>query len=161
MNLTDPLAHGVEHSKIEGLVTAMKKVDEAVNNSTVLQDDDELFLPVVAGEIRELEALLYIVDDAAISAGVKAGWSFPSGTTMVWGDVGIWNNAALGLLTEQTAPRIKTTIAQSGKVGAILRGLVFVGNSGGFIHFRWAQDVAQVANTIIKRGSYLRSTRLS
>src|SRR5437773_1977176 len=58
-------------------VLIVKSADETVKNSAALQDDDELVLPVGAGEVWAVQLFLKLNGSAA--GDIKFGFSGPTG----------------------------------------------------------------------------------
>jgi hypothetical protein len=140
-----------------------KPADNApVNNSTTLVNDTHLLTPVVAGEQLLLELFLQISSSAV--ADFKCGWGgpYPAGTTIRWER----NPNVGGAGTGPTATPLKTetqTVAVGGggsDFGLILIAWVVVVNTG-TLNFQWAQDTAEATNTLTRKNSLMRVTKLA
>jgi hypothetical protein len=130
-----------------------KSADETVNNSTALQDDNHLIIPVGANEVWAFTMELIITTNA--TPDIKMGWSVPSATTMIWtrGD-GLGGDGA----TEAT------TLTYSGALSADnfqLHGTIFVGATPGNVVFQWAQNTLEVSDTKVLKGSHIIAHRLA
>lgn len=135
-------------SKDSRLKVITKAVDEVVNNSTAVQDDDELFFPVKANEIWHIN--LFILFDGDAAADIVFGWSVPAGTTMQWSNSGL-----TGIGKSESIDDFESTGGVgSGRVNR-MQGVVTVGDNAGDVKLHWAQFSAQSADTTVKAGSTL------
>jgi hypothetical protein len=139
---------------------ARKTVDESINTSTTLQDDDELFINVAANTVYVVDAQL-IVSAANNTPDVLLGWSGPAGATFDWTP-----GALLATTTTVTGSisLIHRAIGETSSIGAttataIARpsGLLVVGGTSGVFRARWAQNTSDAGNSTVKAGSYLRA----
>lgn len=143
-----------------------KTADESVTNSTVLQNDDQLFLPVLNGGIYKIEGyIVYNTTSTAPAAGIQLRMTGPTG-------VGNWNFLGLsgGGTTDTGSVRMsmssngvvstRTTSNNAGDIVAYLRG-VFLPTADGTLQFEWAQQAANVAATIVRANSWLELTRVN
>lgn len=133
-------------------VYARKTANETVNNSAVLQNDDELSWAVVASGVYRLE--LHLIYDTGTTPDLKIGWTFPAGLTMVWGGIYADTAGAVALVSGN----IQTTAQSIGGAGAAaIRGAHFWGivtvSTAGTLQLQWAQDTANATDTIVRAGS--------
>jgi len=133
----------------------MKAVDETVNNSSVLQNDDDLLFSVLANEKYAVELHLNISTGA--TPDWKANWTKPAGATvthcMAYNNTGTfqdWKTTDLGIVS-----------SGSGAEAIHIWAAVIVGGTAGTIQFQWAQDTANASNTIVKAGSYMIAQRIN
>ena len=136
-----------------------KTVDEVVNNSNVLQDDDELFIPLLPNTSYILECGILVnspsgTPDIQISGVLPVGCEITSQlsyrtTAAAWG-IDQWN--ASGSTTSCLADA--TTRMPFYLVAAVRNGA----NAGNF-QIRWAQWVPTAEDTTVKAGSFIRTTR--
>jgi hypothetical protein len=136
-----------------------KTATEIVNNSTTFQDDNELFFPVRASEVWDIEAAIGYTSGGA--ADYKWQFSVPgtgssgsglvhriiiSGTT-VQDDVIDWlpnlNGSVVGALGGATNAAFH------------IRMLVVVGDADGNLTYQWAQNSATLSDTETLAGSWL------
>ncbi len=138
----------------------VKLADEDLENSSTLQDDDELVLPMEANKTYQIDLLIITFTDAApdfqfaftgptgckISIGVIAG---DGGTTMT-------NSYKTGTTT---TPAI-SVIRVSGQGNQIIhiKGSVRVAGSAGDFKLRWAQNTSNAFTTTVVEGSYMKIT---
>ena len=129
---------------------AYKSADESVTNSAVLQNDDHLYLPVVAGRRYIIQANLQGIGGAG-SGGIKFGFSGPAATyfrgralfTFPVSSVGVVEIAAIG----NTASAFPTTYFLASYWGA------YEPSASGTLQLQWAQGAADAIATTIYRGS--------
>lgn len=142
------------HAADYGLHTRLvrKTTDEIVNNSNVLQDDDELKLPLAANEVWEFRLLILYI--SGFTPDLKISFSVPSGATMKW----------LISSQESSAKYAGSTESIDG-TGAIrisfLEGIVMCGATAGDLQFQWAQDVADPSDTKVLTNSALIGVKLA
>jgi len=129
-----------------------KSADETVNNSTVLQNDNHLVIPVLATEVIAFELFLYASAPSNVP-DFKCGWTVPAGCTMYWNKV---TYAAVGgsnlVFTESTTD---TDGLDNGVSSCRYYGVIFVGANSGNVQFQWAQNTATAVDVILKKGSNL------
>lgn len=137
-------------------IVVAKPLDETVNNSAALQDDDDLVLPVEASANYLVE--IEIVYSSGTTPDLKTTLTVPSGTT------GTLNVIAAGASVAGAGPVTLTgTVVFDGNAASAwgrLFGEVNVGSTAGSIQFRWAQNTANASNTIVRAGSFMRLTRI-
>lgn len=133
-------------------IVKRKSVNETVNNSATLQDDNDLVWAVAASVVYRLN--VYLAYNSNSTADLRVGWSVPSGTTMVWHAMGLdsalgfsasgnWNQGSvLGFGGDSTDRFVH------------LAGLVTTSTTTGNLVLRWAQLTANASNTNLLTGSY-------
>ena len=135
--------------------TVIKQVDETVNNSATLQDDDE-FLFAVGTAFARYTVRGRIVFNSGATPDIKSGWSGPAGFSMSWSTIGFTG----GVWQSNTATEAGT-LAIDGP-GAddefFIEGVVIVGGTTGTLRYRWAQNTANASNTIVRANSSLTLT---
>lgn len=147
-------------------VIVRKTLDENVNNSAVLQDDNHLSFPVENGKSYAFDLHLFFnTTNAAIDA--KIGLTHPAGT-MVWGLTGI-DVAAASLSTgdvrmQTRAPAVSGDNLAVGVTAASTNSCThahvygtFVATATGTVRLQWAQVTATATNLTLQAGSYLRA----
>ncbi|MCR4339415.1 MAG: hypothetical protein NUW01_05955 [Gemmatimonadaceae bacterium] len=132
-----------------GATLIKKAAQETVNNSTTLQDDDHFTF-----EADALSYYLYTISvriNSAANADFKAAWSTPSG--------GIWS--MLGS-TAETAPTLVSIAGQTTTATpvilpcnandeiALFWGMIKIGATAGTVTWQWAQNTAQLSDTIVR-----------
>lgn len=137
-----------------------KTSDETVNNSTTLQDDNDLVVAILANETWVVEMTLLVTTDAG--ADFKLQVNGPSGASGYVTAITpryeagapanlVSGGAALGSPISIASTATSYTI----KVTAVVRN----GANAGNITLQWAQDTAVVADTKVLTDSYLVAMR--
>lgn len=131
-----------------------KLTNETVNNSTALQDDDDLTFSLPANSAWAIEMALFYSSSAA--AGLDVSFTCPlnafmylnrTDTQAIVADCGnIITSAGLGVSTANN-----TSVKYYGLVNV---------QDAGDLTLQWAQNAADPTNTVLRRGSYLKLTRL-
>lgn len=137
-----------------GGLDVVKSVDESVTNSTTLQDDDELLLPVEANSVYS--GILYLFctygQDASgppPAGNLKYSLTIPSGATI---------DGANGTLTTGGTSRVDLTVNRQPTssntvtiIPLILR--VVTAGTAGNVQLRWAQELSIATPTVVLQGS--------
>ena len=137
------------HNKI-----VRKTADETVNNSTTLQNDDELLFAVAANEVWEFE-LLALINSSAV-ADIKFQFTGPSGSSIYQFNVG--ENAATTDFISAVEPGGPVSDVRGqglAMINAILRGIIVNGATAGNLQVQWAQNTAEVSDTKVLTNSIL------
>jgi hypothetical protein len=143
----------VRKSYADGITRVVyKTTTETVNNSAAVQNDDELLVSLEANTKYVMEALLYVTSSA--SADFRHTWTFPVGATYLGFVLGL--DYASGAITMQ------------GFGGAVFNGGGYikiessfsVGANAGNLQLQWAQGSAEVSDTKVYAGSYLKITKV-
>lgn len=145
----------------------IKSADESVTSSTAMQDDDELYFPVAAGEVWTAEVDL--VYEGITSADIAVGWSLPAGATAVGSAFGLDIAATSSTASARFVAGAVTSgisFLSLGGVGAGVQAVgryritVTNGGTAGNVRLIWAQRVSQGTATIVKAGSTLIAERI-
>ena len=133
------------------LIRVVKQADEIVNNSVVLQNDDELLFPVAANEIWTGLFLMRVFTDPA--ADFKFLFVVPAGAVMT----GYFSNAgAVGYTAEMdfTALGYFPNGGVSAFTASRLFYFAYIGAAAaGNVQLQWAQNAADVSDTKLLQGS--------
>lgn len=143
-----------------------KAADQSIVNSNVLIDDADLQIPVAAGEVWQVEGLLFVDGPQAADLAVRI--SAPPGATGYWRALG-----PAGSATSTTAVSINpgaATVGASMGIGLLgagvvtpvkIEGLVTVTTAGTLL-VRWAQQAIDPAvPVIVKAGSHIQARRVA
>lgn len=128
----------------------LKTSNEIVNNSTTLQNDDELLLAIGANE----KWLVKVHINVSGSQDSDFKWTFiaPTGAT------GYWCVPQGGQLVRAFAEVVDTTIAGTFEQYVIHFPFVITilnGSNAGNLQLQWCQNTAVVENTTVKKDSSL------
>lgn len=143
-----------------------KLTDEIVNNSAVLQDDNELFFTVVAGQ-KYLFTLNLIIVAASNAPDFLPAFTFPTGT-LNWTGIGLDTAATSAIASVRISGIAPATTGVAGPAfGAVSAstGLLINGSysctTGGTVRLQWAQSVATASDTTVKAGSSIQAIRVA
>lgn len=140
-------------------VWALKTADETVNNSAALQADDILFGSVAASATYLLRC--HIVQNSGATPGFKLDITLPSGATWYPGKF------ICGSAVANQQFGVMATAAISGITGAAANSVVdfeaaiTISTTAGAAALRWAQNTANVSDTIVRAGSWLHLERVA
>lgn len=154
--------------RIGDFIFVRKLTDESVTSSTVLQDDNELFFPVFAREVIQIEAVIFVDGNGSGTPDFKYAFVGPSGTTGQWctlSNVGTVTDTPSGGPVGRTA--WDGSITQSGGTFAaagnglspvIIYALAVIGETSGIIKIQWAQSNSSGTATTVRAHSYIKAT---
>jgi len=131
-----------------------KTADETVNNSAVLQTDDELSLPVGANQVWVVHFYLRLTTDSP--AFFRANISVPTGAD--YGGLG-YQTSSPDILGFYPDHDLQTSYVQANKL-VFMQALVGVGVNAGTVHLLWAQKTADASDTVVEAGSSMVAIRV-
>lgn len=139
-------------------LVARKTADETVNNSAVLQNDNELVLAVEAN--TSYIVWCHLVQQSGTTPDFKFEFTFPTGATRAgWNAFG--GNTANWQATLANANGGSSGINGTGANSSVdVYGLLVVGSTAGNLQLVWAQNTANASDTIVRAGSFLHLTRV-
>jgi hypothetical protein len=156
LELTEPADDG-------GRLVVVKSAAESVTNSAVLQDDDELILPVAADEVWVARYVLFFSGPTA--GDIQFAFSAPAGDSMEWGTQGFstTTTGAEGDFKSQRSTLAGTlNLGASGfSATAMLHAYIANGATPGDVTLRWSQAFANATPTQIFAGSHLVADRVA
>ena len=138
-----------------GVQYIRKTADETVNNSTTVQNDNDLKITVAASEIWAI--YLFILHNSSAVADFKIGFSDPGGgATLRWAAVSGSTPVALNAIASTE------NIAGAGADRKVDYAGVYVGGTAaGTLNFQWAQQTAEVSDTKVLANSYILAFKLA
>lgn len=165
-------AHALTSSDHDGqgqYEVAVKSADESVTNSTTMQDDDHLTVPVAANQRYMFELVLHVIPDDT-TCGFKWLFSFPAAASGFY--IGHRRQAddALGSASSDFFAARAIENECGGGIAFTADGMVHIitgslttGANAGNLLLRWAQTAANGAGikTTLKAGSWMRLQRVS
>jgi hypothetical protein len=140
----------------------IKAADESLTSNTTLQDDNELQFTIEANAQYEIYAQLYVDGSGG---HIKYAVDIPSGSLKIdlkqWREVGS-SGTGHEILTGDNVATVEQFDVSSvvGITNAIMVGIISTGATAGTVKIRWAQRVADVVTTFVRRGSYLKMTKI-
>ena len=156
----DSTHSGSAHSSFQTLAQFTKKIkasDETVNNSNVLQNDNDILQAVAANEKWAFDIFLDV--ETSTVADFKCAFTVPtSAAGTVW--IVFDTDTAANLATTNTpgtgfSRTITDTFTFIANVFTMVRitGVLRNSSNAGTLQFQWAQNTAEVSNTIVHAGS--------
>jgi hypothetical protein len=143
---------------------AYKSNDQSVTSSTALVSDTAISLPVAANAVYFFGLYLDYEGAATGAGGLRWGWTFPTGLTMRYAQVG---NSGTTLTPNIGNTYLQTTVgtAASDSAGVLMSLLLFgtvaVGSTAGTLQLQWAQQSTSATATIVHAASVLGMWRIS
>jgi hypothetical protein len=141
-----------------------KTADESLANSTTLQDDDHLFVSVVANAVYSVQG--WILFTAGNVGDFKMGWSAPTGATFNWNAGGSVNTNLQATFFD--VQDVGNTDSVGGNIGSTTRtqtatphGLLKVSSTAGTFKFRWAQNTSEGTSLTVLTDSALMLQRVA
>jgi len=142
-------------------VFAVKPADTTRNNTATQAADPDLVVPVAANTVYLIEGFLPY--NSNTTADIAFGWTLPAGSTMAWTVNGLQTGATTGQDTIVRGSVNETAVQGVGGAGAtdvvaLPLGTLTTGTTAGNLTLRWAQNTANVSNTILRANSWIRAT---
>ena len=129
-----------------------KSADETVNNSTAMQDDDDLNFTVGANEIWAVKMHLRI--NSAAAADLKLLFTLPTDGAITG------TKHSMAEVTEIDFSAAHVIGTDGTNIGVIFHLIFRNGANAGTVQLQWAQNTADVSDTTVLTGSYLIAHRL-
>lgn len=140
-----------------------KASDETVNNSSTLQDDNELLLTPSISHTYLLDGQIFY--STGTTPDLKLAFTFPTGAVLAWSLFGYKFDGS----SFESEYRTSTWQAASGTSNAVagttatydvvhVRGILRMSTTAGNLQLQWAQNTANASNTVVKADSWLRLT---
>lgn len=154
--------------KLDWTIQAQRQtVDLTVNNATTISDSADLVIPVVAGASYAFDSCLMY--DTASGPDIAIRISYPSGTTgLIYnGGSGTAITTAANAINQQATSLSGTSMTTSygGVAAGTIMAIVPAGGisvtTAGNLTIGFAQVVATAANTLLKKWSWIRLSRVA
>lgn len=158
------VASGVTGTGISKIELVRKTVDEIVNNSTTLQNDDVLKVALAANEAASF--LFQIFSESSAVADIQYAITVPAGATLIWSKasgVGVSPTGGVQPFTTITASGTAQADVGAGagdKRAVTIIGTVVNGATAGDLQLQWAQNTAEVSDTKVFANSILLAFRV-
>ena len=140
---------------VSGRQFIRKTSDENVNNSSVLQDDDQLKYNIAASEVTNFR--ITITYQGSATADLKIAINAPTGATVRWSPVGgVYTSSALAPACTAEISGIGTTLvvgADGSNRHITIEGRVDNSTTAGEVALQWAQNVAEANNMTVRGGT--------
>jgi len=147
------LGEGVGGGGSKTFTKVVKTADETVNNSTTLQDDDELRFTGRANKSYAFNLTL-LINNSSSTPNFKNAFTLPSGAAGEW-TTSSFTSSTAGLTQDVTTSDTHTVASSTPPRHIIYEGVIRMSATAGVVQLQWAQDVATVADTKVLIGSKL------
>ena len=151
-----------------GIKIARKAVDETIDNSTALQDDDQLVINLQANASYEIEAVIVFSGNNAPFSNMKGAFTGPESAIANFSYTATMNGSPLAPAYGEgddaaLGPIPVDGVVPSAQVTVVFKGIIITDGTGGPLTFRWAQQIAGGAGitTTVHRNSYIKTTRFN
>lgn len=142
--------------------------NQVVNNTTVLANDTELVVPLLATASYIVE-LVCAFDNVNAGVGYRTAWTVPAGATgkrMVFGATQTAGAFTSAVNTKGKVPAVAFTTASTHQSGTIDQShyewlTITTGVTAGNAQFQFAQQTANASNTTRLSNSYIRVHRVA
>lgn len=136
----------------------VKPTDQQVTSSTALQNDNDLFLPVLANATYLIDFYINYSGGATGASDLLMQWSVPAGATMRYG-ADFQSSAGLTVVTGATYTAGTGITAGTNGTSNLMsvrgRGSLIVSTTAGNLQHRWAQVTSSATPTTVRAQSYL------
>jgi len=126
----------------------VKKADETVNSSTVLQDDDEILF--AANASKTYYCYIDILLNSGVTPDFKWGISVPTDATAIGID-GYWKSS--GPVTTRDVTSVDTTGTTGNNESIHMSFRVINATNAGNVTLQWAQNTSDAGDTKVLEGS--------
>jgi hypothetical protein len=141
----------------------IKGADESVTSSTTLQNDNELFVPVIANATYLFDCYLDFEGGTAGASDIQWQWTIGAGT-LRYQAIYAQASSGLGLIAGVTYAGSANVAAGTNGAGS-LRGLsmngTLVTSGASSLQLQWAQNTSSATATIVHAQSYLSLWRIT
>ena len=147
---------------------ALKTANETVNNSTTMQNDDELLVNAAISSTYLVE-LFIMYSSVTQTPDIKFGFTFPAGATFTWAMLGITPTNANQDTGLQAGYARTATVTGSGTrslgtmasdLTATVTGVFAMSTTAGDLRLQWAQNNATAENTQVLANSFMIATKI-
>ncbi len=132
------------------LVRVVKTADESIVSSEVMQNDDELVIPVAANTDYAFMGII-VAQSASATPGIDYTFTVPAAITE-----GGWQDTQSGTGSTLIAFATEDDMNLGAETRAtVIWGYLQNGANAGNLQFQWAQKTSNGTATTVKAGSYL------
>ena len=139
---------------VSEIVTRIKLVDQTINDDDVMQNDNDLIIPVEANEVCEIQLILKM--NLLAASDIRYQFDVPAGATMLLFKSYIYDDGLQDF--DATTPIYVLT---SGLNYLWVKAIYYGGANAGNIQFQWAQRVSTAEDTTVNKDSTMRKIILS
>jgi hypothetical protein len=152
-------------SAISNVRVVVKTADETVNNTITVQDDNELYITVEANSTYIVE-LTATGGSTVGNTGFKFRFTAPASAIMQgtilnsMSNSNVFGTLYVADMLAEVNNSIWTVGGQTYSNWLDARGVLVTSSTAGTLTLQWAQDYATVTNTYVRKGSYLKITKV-
>lgn len=144
-------------SQLQDVKVVRKSANEIVNNSAVLQDDNELLFPVLANEIWT--GYILLLTSGNNTADLKVNLTGPAGSTIRW--TGIYVDVAGATRKTSDLDGDIQAYGQDNYLNVLINFTIINGAVAGNLTLQWAQNTADLSDTTVLANSHIYAHRLN
>lgn len=140
----------------------IKGADQSLASSTTMQNDNALFLPVIANATYLFVCYLDYEGGTRGSSDIKHAWSVPSGGTLRYVKLGNNTSGVAEIVTLAGATIWPDATNGAGSLqGLLMLGSLIMGSTAGNLQLQWAQNTSSATATIVHAQSLLSLWRVT
>lgn len=158
---TKQFSCGLDNTGDTSMTLVEKNADETVNNSSTLQNDDDLKFTMAANTAYAIEMIMYYNSTSA-APDFKYAFTIPAGASMNLQGQGFTST------TTMASCRINVSGSTCTLVGSVapdwtvsVIGIVQTAATPGDFQLQWAQNSANSANTVVNKNSWMKVNTLT
>jgi len=162
----DASAHHTKYTNAEavaavgGRFTMVRKTaDQTVNNSAILQNDDQLLFAIGANEVWEFSFILLAT--SGTTPDMQVAVTMPSGGDVDWFWVGPNSAGTLVEIVVNGSAGSTNMEAKDNPTVIIIRGIAVNSTNAGNVQLQWAQNTANATDTKVLTNSCLIAHKLA
>lgn len=141
------------NDEFDRIKRVMKASDETVNNSTTLQNDDDLLFAIGANEIWMV--LFYPLVNSPTNADIKFAFTMPTDGVFNLLGIGVDSGNNVSVQFRLTGVASDCQGLDANDMPAVFLGIAVNGANAGNVQLQWAQNTAQAFDTKLLTGSCL------
>ena len=144
-------------------LAAYKGALESVTSSSTLQNDDALFLTLLANATYDLDMFVAYNGGTQGSSDLKGAFAIPSGATLVYGfnSNGLTSTPHVGFYGSGTGAFTAGTGATTATNWTLRLSGTIVTSAAGVLQFQWAQATSSATATSVLPGSKLTAVQIA
>lgn len=135
---------------IEDMTYIVKSADETVNNSSTLQNDDDFSFSVATNSKYLVE--MYLLINSGTTPDFKYAWSLPASATAN----GVYNATSSQFNQNGNLTSAQSVDGAGGERMTVVFFILETAGTAGTAQFQWAQNTADLSNTVVGAGSVMR-----
>lgn len=146
-------SNGVTGTNLSSIEVVRKTSDETVNNSSTLQDDDELLASLAANETVSFQCIIHYI--SGTTPDFKLAFTVPTSATLRWGLAGskFVSGSSSASNTISSSGGDETVDGTAGNNSLLPSGVVVNSTNAGDLTLQWAQATANASDTKVLTNS--------